>query len=347
MMKIKKSLAVILGAAMTMSTIPSFTSEAVAIFFENSGVPGGYEEFEDYGLLSEYADAYAYDTVNYRVFRNITNPQYIIIQDAAKQNFLQISFEKTLTDSSVVESIFNEYKDALDYDHVQIYELSGRIYIQCYDDKNEDGNYTYNPEDIADKSLFVKELTRKLYDTGHVRSANYVRYTVSGGQTIIDNTYMYIDGYTGNEEELQNFLTEYDDSYVLEIDENRDGSYKVDISATGEDIRWKLGAAIEEKFPEADATTNTYTEETGSQNNLGSVDLLTSIREEISCDTDQSGTVEITDATAILASYANTAAGVAAASAENPMDVNGDGAVGIDDATFVLTVYAELAAGMR
>ncbi|MBQ8724404.1 MAG: hypothetical protein IJY74_01875, partial [Oscillospiraceae bacterium] len=66
-----------------------------------------------------------------------------------------------------------------------------------------------------------------------------------------------------------------------------------------------------------------------------------------SCDIDQNGTVEITDATAILQHYANAAAGVAAASEENPMDVNGDGAVGIDDASFVLGVYAELAAGLR
>ena len=79
----------------------------------------------------------------------------------------------------------------------------------------------------------------------------------------------------------------------------------------------------------------------------GQVDLVDMFKEEASCDTDANGTVEITDATAIHASYANTAAGIAAASAENPMDVNGDGAVGSDDATFVLTVYAELAAGMR
>ena len=80
--------------------------------------------------------------------------------------------------------------------------------------------------------------------------------------------------------------------------------------------------------------------------NFETVKVYTS-SEEVICDIDGNGTVEITDATAILESYANTAAGIAPASEENPMDVNGDGIVGIDDATFVLTVYAELAAGLR
>lgn len=67
-------------------------------------------------------------------------------------------------------------------------------------------------------------------------------------------------------------------------------------------------------------------------------------------DIDGNGTVDISDATAVLSMYAESASGISPAiytSTEiNPADVNGDGVVSVDDATAILLYYAQTASGL-
>ncbi len=76
----------------------------------------------------------------------------------------------------------------------------------------------------------------------------------------------------------------------------------------------------------------------------------TGTSETVTGDIDGNGTVDISDATAVLSIYAESAAGISPAiytsAASNPADVNGDGVVSLDDATAILLYYAQTASGL-
>ncbi|MBQ8725453.1 MAG: hypothetical protein IJY74_07290, partial [Oscillospiraceae bacterium] len=80
------------------------------------------------------------------------------------------------------------------------------------------------------------------------------------------------------------------------------------------------------------------------------LDAGTDTSEPVTGDIDGNGTVDISDATAVLSMYAESAAGISPAiytsAASNPADVNGDGAVNLDDAAAILTYYAQNASGL-
>ena len=67
-------------------------------------------------------------------------------------------------------------------------------------------------------------------------------------------------------------------------------------------------------------------------------------------DIDSNGTVDISDATAVLSMYAESAAGISSAiytsAASDPADINGDGSIDISDATAILIYYTQNAAGL-
>lgn len=80
------------------------------------------------------------------------------------------------------------------------------------------------------------------------------------------------------------------------------------------------------------------------------LDAGTDTSEPVTGDIDGNGTVDISDATAVLSMYAESAAGITPAiyigAASNPADVNGDGVVSLDDATAILLYYAQTASGL-
>ncbi|MDE6019520.1 MAG: hypothetical protein K2H01_00780 [Ruminococcus sp.] len=63
-------------------------------------------------------------------------------------------------------------------------------------------------------------------------------------------------------------------------------------------------------------------------------------------DMDGDGAVTCSDATAVLKTYAESAAGIYKAADDQKEDINGDGKVDIDDATLILKAYAMNAAGL-
>ncbi len=80
------------------------------------------------------------------------------------------------------------------------------------------------------------------------------------------------------------------------------------------------------------------------------LDAGTDTPEPVTGDIDGNGTVDISDATAVLSIYAESAAGITPAiytsAASDPADVNGDGVVSLDDATAILLYYAQTASGL-
>jgi hypothetical protein len=347
MTKIKRLLAVVTASILTLGSISAIKADAVAVciddidFYYTSGM---WEEFDDHGHL-DYAFQYGgtideNGKVVYKLFR-CNNGAFECVE-CPRQNYTQIEFSEEVTEDEW-RSIYNKYSEELGYDEVRFFGC----YFQGWHNRDENGEFTFQSDDIQDKRAVVKKMCSEMLKAGMINDVYYTKYDadVSTGCST-GGSGLLIKNYTGDVSELQAFFKEYDESFVVEKRENSD-FYIVDIGVGIEDLRWEISDALEERFPDADAYTNLLCDYSGGDLTSGTFDILTAINEEDSCDTDQSGTVEITDATAILASYANTAAGIAAASAENPMDVNGDGAVGIDDATFVLTVYAELAAGLR
>ena len=347
MTKIKRLLAVVTASMLTLGSISAIKADAVAVFIDDIDVyytSGMWEEFDDHGHL-DHAFQYG-GTIDengkavYKLFNSKINPGLFEYVECPRQNYTQIEFSEEVTEDEW-RSIYNKYSEELGYDEVRFFGC----YFQGWNNRDENGEFTFQADDVKDKRTAVKKMCADMMKAGIIKDVLYQRYNAEVGTGCNTAPWLRIDNYTGDVSELQAFFKEYDESFVVEM---RNDRYFVDIGVSVEDIRWEISDAFEEKFPGADAYTGFTCDYSGGGDlTSGTFDILTAINEEDSCDTDQSGTVEITDATAILASYANTAAGIAAASAENPMDVNGDGAVGIDDATFVLTVYAELAAGMR
>ncbi len=347
MTKIKRLLAVVTASMLTLGSISAIKADAIAVCIDDidSYYTPGWEEIDDHGHLNIGA-VYGTKDENgkpvYKLFEFTGLRTVYEAVECPRQNYTQIDFCREVTEEEW-ESIYGKYSEQLGYDEV----LIGRTYFRGWHNRDENGEFTFQADDVQDKRAAVKKMCADMLKAGIIDDALYMRYDARVHSGITMGKSLRIDNYTGDVSELQAFFKEYDESFVVEERENSD-SYFVDIGVGVDELRWEISDALEEKFPGVDAYTGFMSDySSGGDLTSGTFDILTAINEEESCDTDSSGTVEITDATAVLESYANTAAGIAAASAENPLDVNGDGAVGIDDATFVLTVYAELAAGIR
>ncbi len=259
-------------------------------------------------------------------------------------------------DAEEIHAILDIYNAELDMDYEDRYVSEYDGMYTLFRAGNSMTSVEHTMEDleaayeiVEEKRSTVIKMCREMYKTGHAQSIIYT--PLSASPTIIDVFDFTVNNYTGAYEELETAVLSKCAS--AEITANSSSSYTITMSneATGTEY---INAAVAVDALEGEHTLSLNMFR--NRNDLGiggvpmvngQVDLVDMFKEEISCDTDANGTVEITDATAILESYANSAAGVATASEEDPMDVNGDGAVGIDDATFVLTVYAELAAGLR
>ncbi len=347
MKKTKKVLSMLLGSMIAVSTISSFNANAASYFVsEPFNIPENYTEYEDteelfYWFMSavrgqeQVYTVYYEDDGNDIKFHLYHNYKY-------NHTVFTVLYDKI----EEFDAIYAEYKDVLDMDYYDR-QNPGSVFdprATFYDMYDENGNETKDPTVMKNKQELISEFTEKLYAAGCISEANYMGVTAStalGWHTNIMS--LCLKETSGTEvdalneiarafdEDAETYYYESSDSYAIK---------NLDFYKTADVI-----AGIKAVYPEVYGNIGMF--QMGSDAVLsGETNLIEEI-EETNCDTDQNGTVEITDATAILASYANTAAGIAAASAENPMDVNGDGAVGIDDATFVLTVYAELAAGMR
>ena len=355
MKKSKKGLALILGAVMTISTIPML--ETAAYWDENfAGTmcepPEGYEAI-DPEFFEKYEDQFLEKGKSFIVHSWNTKGY---LQGYSHYGTNTVTLYSDTEDAEEIHAILDKYNAELgmDYEDRYVSEYDGMYTL--FRTGNSMTSTGHTMEDLEaeyqiaeEKRSTIIKMCREMYKTGHVKSIIYT--PISASPTIIDVSDFTVVSYTGTYEELETAVLSQCPS--AEITANSSSSYTITMSneATGTEYI-NAAAAVDALDGEHTLSLNMFR----NTNDLGvgsvpmvngQVDLVDMFKEEASCDTDNSGEIEITDATAILESYANTAAGVAAASEENPMDVNGDGTVGIDDATFVLTVYAELAAGLR
>ena len=300
---------------------------------------------DEYELVdNEYSPIYSYfPDMDYRVYqsREITENNTSSIWCIS--NICMNSVDLKLTSGSIEDEsspIYKEYAERIASDVISLNIKDDYVSIHSDDRLDDNGNPTSKLDDIPSLYMEIKELCREYYDAGILESCAFKRYSGSKYKGEIYDCITVYESNAGLETILAAAKSVIPDCEVTE----NSGSYDI----TGFDVAniWEYRDAIQELLPEErvifdGGIIDQY------YPIADAIDILAEIQQEDSCDTDNSGEIEITDATAILESYANTAAGVAAASEENPMDVNGDGIVGIDDATFVLTVYAELAAGLR
>lgn len=335
----KKGLAIMLGVTMTMSASNTLNANALATY-PTSGIPltapDGYIEqmvSREYGIVA-YQDSS--DMLSMKRYSNFT------------YNWVSI----TLSEGYDIETVYEKYAADLGFD-----VFDGQDTELCLYDNFVSGDDPRTHESVEEKYAAVKAMCAEMYADGVIENADYTAMQASCQDAWFTKQINCAD-FSGTEEELKEIVDKYteygkvykmDGVFTIGVDEPEPTDYpdeEIDLLSYEElaEMRDEVDALYEGDNISLIQAMNTMVSNSVTS---GSTNLLTAIQEEASCDTDNSGEIEITDATAILESYANTAAGVAAASEENPMDVNGDGTVGIDDATFVLTVYAELAAGLR
>lgn len=348
----KRILAAIAAAALTISSVSVINADAIAwqiddiSYFYNAE---DIEEFNDYYQLNDcFACQYDWSAdengiVAYKVFR-VKDRNIIYGIACPQQNYLQIQFNDTES-KEIWQSIFEKYSDKLDFDYI----YSSDLYLKAFDYRDKNGEYTYFADDVESKYAIIKKMCRELYNAGVVADALYMRYNAFPHDLSVGSgEKLYISNFTGEFSELQSFFSGYDESFVVEEAEGTLYDYCVDIGVTTEDLRWEISNALEAKFAGADAQTIIHEDYSGTSTiGTGSLNVLASVKDDIICDVNGDGNADIADATTILSSYAESAAGIQKLSDDNSMDVNGDGEVSIDDATYILTYYAESAAGLR
>lgn len=102
--------------------------------------------------------------------------------------------------------------------------------------------------------------------------------------------------------------------------------------------------AYDPELTENDDGTYTVTLTSGKEINIQSADAeLVTVKGDVNGD----GRVMIDDATAVLAIYAETAAGIDVTGNTAAADIDGNGSIDITDATAILTYYAQYSAGMN
>ena len=364
MMNIKKTLSIITSAAIAFCAFAGNVIQADALGYDFLPTstsqtdprvpPEGYEFFngtEEYERCKEYFP-------NYIILKESRAPVYFVAYSEFEMHRVKI----TVTNDGW-KDIYSKYSEIIGSDSTEIIEDNGTVIIPGVSlsakDETTDFIAAYEAECDAftSKREAAIEMCEEMYKAGCIKTAKYTP-VISKDRQLLKTTGLYLKNYAGTAEDLEKILSDtvpnLNINYYAEVDGELLDSYH--IGGFKSAIEYVEALEILKNMEgDHELTYNIFVyEETGMEMpSIGNftIDIVAAIEEECamiaSCDTDANGTVEITDATAILESYANTAAGVAAASEENPMDVNGDGAVGIDDATFVLTVYAELAAGLR
>ncbi len=345
MVKIKKELSILIGTVIAVSSVCIMPVNAEFQTTETTEFEG-YEQIEDYGIFS-FVTGTESSKGKYLTYWDTESHRDLMVVEPALYNVCHVKIIDSSVNMEKYKEIYNKYAEKLDFDHVGEVSYSDWTTVTFRDNLDAKGEISFDVTAGRDIYSTFKEMCAELYDAGIISESSHEKYSMSRHDGYLDYSYgLKIKNISATNDELLETVIAIDDTLEIGSDEYTGADFAI----IGIDLPEKfmtVAEVIKTKYPESELYSDSGFAEEVRYITSGSTNLLTVIQEEISCDTDGNGTVQITDATAILESYANTAAGIAAASAENPMDVNGDGTVGIDDATFVLTVYAELAAGLR
>ncbi|MDE6019956.1 MAG: hypothetical protein K2H01_03015 [Ruminococcus sp.] len=204
-------------------------------------------------------------------------------------------------------------------------------------------------EKINKEKELIKQMCAEMYEAGIVDKATYSKIWYDCWGTLLDMSKFKVTDPTITEEELSAVVKNVSEEFTVSFDSEANNYLCTNTTYTYSDdddtyAYFDVASAIKKAFPNAIVDVlGAYDPENSSAGAGNSFNLL----DPYICDIDGSGKADITDATAILTAYAENAAGLQKADADDKMDVNGDGEVNIEDATYVLTYYAEAAAGIR
>ncbi|MDE6019651.1 MAG: hypothetical protein K2H01_01460 [Ruminococcus sp.] len=317
-----------------MKNIKKFVYALSAILIMNTcslsvDAGGGYNILS---LLKEegYVDGRAdYEYTYYN--SNNNNHRYISYYNF-RYNYLSLVF----SESADKTEIYEKYCKDLDFDVHYIYDEG-----EFYDVPDENDN-KISPETVEQKYDSIKSMIGKMYMDGVITYALYNPVRVQYDLYDIPNA-LYCT-FDGTESELSDIIKKYSDNAVIKEVTNHENMYNVEFF----DVQ---------SLSQLDDISDKLKAYENIQSSNGSIDMsmaehyvsypAVNLLDPYICDIDGSGKADITDATVILTAYAESAAGLQKAAADNKMDVNGDGEVNIEDATYVLTYYAEAAAGIR
>ncbi len=345
MTKIKRRLSVLIGTVLAVSSICIMPVNAEFQTTDTTEFEG-YEQIEDYGIFSFVAETKSGEE-KYLTYWDTESHRDLIVIEPAIYNVCHVKIIDSSVNMEKYEEIYNNYADKLDFDHAGETSYADWTAVHFHDNLDANGEISFDVTAGRDIYSTFKKMCAELYDAGIISEASHAKYSMSRHDGYLDYSYgLKIKDISATNDELLETVVAIDDTLEIGSDEYTGADFAIIGIDTPEKFM-TVAEAIKIKYPESVLYSDSLFAEEAGYITSGSTNILTAIQEESSCDTDNSGEIEITDATVILESYANTAAGIATASEENPMDVNGDGTVGIDDATFVLTVYAELAAGLR
>ncbi len=350
MKKIEKVFALLMSTIIASGTIGTFTADAVFQYTDNAlSNPEGYTEYIDTeGIFGKSIS----ENNDYAVY-------YKEVEDYSQTQFKLYSFYRynhtvfNVVNAKIDEfdAIYEKYSEKLDMDSF----LRGTppsnlpdsdVEAVIYDMYDENGRNTKDPNAMTDKRRIIQEMAAEMYQNGCITKVHY-NDVVAQSQFGYNNNTLIVDlnnGTTGEDTDTLTEIVSFCDSVTsIEYSEYYKAyAIRMCITETADAM-----SAIKAVYPDADGSSGAIYQMNTENVSNGTINLLTAIQEEESCDTNQSGAVDLDDAVQVLTHYANTAAGIAPAAETANMDVNGDGSVTLDDAVKVLTVYAELAAGLR
>ncbi|MGN0632073.1 MAG: hypothetical protein ACI4JN_12175 [Ruminococcus sp.] len=185
----------------------------------------------------------------------------------------------------------------------------------------------------------LKEAVDVMYKKGLIKTAYYAPMTANINSGSLGN-YIGIVGSEITESELRAVTDKYIENCSITFGEYQ---ISVQLNSLNTEEKLKLRKEIDDLYEGDDVEVIFYQTELAAFPETFMFNML----DPYICDIDDSGTADVSDATQILTSYADSASGILKASAENEMDVNGDGTVDTQDAAYVLSYYAESSAGIR
>lgn len=344
MKKTSKVLSFIIGSAMAIGTMGSFSADAVAMISSNIPLtpPDGEELYE-------------LDCENGEVSYRITSGKGLSVYgfDFFTYNNIDIKVK----DGENAEAVANKYMSDLKFDDYLVSNDGSSIYKY---DKHVSGDDPRTHESVEDKYKQLSEICAKMYEDGVIEEAVLTPmqsfYYTEVLYPHILCTYLYgpnKEMFQDKVDELQALVDQYTEHGEVRINSyngSDSGKYYIIVNLekdnkTDFDTYDKLAALrdeIAERYDYEKVFIDYMRPETMEYAASPEINLL----DPYICDIDASGKADPSDATAILSAYAENAAGLRTA-VDEKMDVNGDGEVSVDDATYVLSYYAQAAAGLR
>ncbi|MDE6020045.1 MAG: hypothetical protein K2H01_03465 [Ruminococcus sp.] len=349
MKKISKFLSFILGASMAIGINGSISANA--IYMQSNKIPMTtpdgevvYELDCEKGELSYRSTAgdglYVYGFEDFRY-----NDIRIKVKDGLDRFEMARKYLSEVSFNTQVPDVTSSYDG----------------YIWRYD-KYVSGDDPRTHESVEDKYKQLSEICAQMYEDGVIEEAvlspAIASYYSESLDPMIDCGYLYgrKEDFQPLVDEIQALVDKYTEYGKVSLDEYgsiNGGKYYICINLmdrkqyiTDFDTYDKI-AALRDEIDELYDFENVSIGWVRPADSKSAASAAINLLDPYICDIDGSGKADITDATAILTAYAESAAGLQKAAADDKMDVNGDGEINIEDATYVLTYYAEVAAGIR